>query len=58
MELTHLSFADDMIIFIDGSAESMDSVVEVQNSFEGELGLAINMSNSALHMAGRNHHNF
>lgn len=34
MKLTHLSFADDLLIFIDGSIESLQSVLQVLHEFE------------------------
>lgn len=56
VDLTHLSFADDMIIFADGKTESLMGIVHVLQKFEYESGLAINMSKSALFMAVKTHH--
>lgn len=38
MKLTHLSFADDLLIFIDGSLESVQNVLQVLHQFEQRSG--------------------
>lgn len=40
-KLTHLSFADDLLIFIDGSIESVQTVLMTLHEFEQRSGLAV-----------------
>lgn len=35
MGLTHLRFADDLLIFVDGSVESVKCVLQVLHQFQG-----------------------
>lgn len=51
--LTHLSFADDMVIFTDGEASSLRGIISTLKEFQRESGLAINLSKSALYMGGK-----
>lgn len=41
IKLTHLCFADDLLIFIDGSEESVQCVLQVLKEFEERSGLAV-----------------
>lgn len=41
IKLTHLNFADDLLIFIDGSLESVQCVLKVLSDFEQRSGLAV-----------------
>lgn len=52
LSLTHLSFADDLMVFMDGSAISLRGIIEVLKEFESNSGLVI-ASQSSLYMAGR-----
>lgn len=54
VQLTHLSFADDIMIFMDGSVRYFDGVLEVLRQFAGISGLQINISKSSIYAAGRN----
>lgn len=52
VELTHLSFADDIVVFIDGSVDSLRGVMEVISDFAAMSGLHINASKSTIFTAG------
>lgn len=54
VQLNHLSFADDILIFTDGSVKSLEGVLEVMHRFAGLSGLQINISKSFSFAAGRN----
>ena len=41
--LTHLCFADDLLIFIDGSIDSVQNVLQVLKEFELRSGLAVSV---------------
>lgn len=41
MKLTHLSFADDLLIFIDGSLRSVQNVLQALKEFEGLVSLSV-----------------
>lgn len=56
VNLTHLRFADEIIIFTDGQGDSITGIANVLKEFEWESGLAINMMKSALFMAGKTNH--
>ncbi|KAG5415797.1 hypothetical protein IGI04_003364, partial [Brassica rapa subsp. trilocularis] len=51
-KLTHLSFADDLLIFIDGSIESVQCVMQVLKDFEKRSGLAISMPKTSFFASG------
>ncbi|XP_018435547.2 uncharacterized protein LOC108807802 [Raphanus sativus] len=51
-ELTHLCFADDLLIFIDGSESSLEGVFSVLSDFELMSGLAVNVSKTTLFTSG------
>lgn len=53
VNLTHLSFADDLMIFTDGAAASLRGVFEVLSEFASVSGLVINPAKSSIFMAGR-----
>ncbi|XP_048617726.1 uncharacterized protein LOC125589247 [Brassica napus] len=53
VNLTHLSFADDLMIFTDGAVESLKGIFEILTEFEGLSGLVINPAKSSIFMAGR-----
>lgn len=52
LNLTHLSFADDMMIFLDGTPSSLRETVVVLDLFAHASGLAINPTKSSLYTAG------
>lgn len=51
-KLTHLSFADDLLIFIDGSIESVQCVLQVLKEFENRSGPAISMQKTSFFASG------
>lgn len=51
-KLTHLSFADDLLIFIDGSVESVQMVLQVLHEFELRSGLAVSLQKSSFFASG------
>lgn len=48
-KLTHLSFADDLLIFIDGSVESVQQVLQVLKEFEHRSGLTVSMEKTSFY---------
>lgn len=48
VQLTHLSFADDILVSTDGSEHSLDGVLEVMDRFTELSGLHINASKSSI----------
>lgn len=50
--LTHLSFADDILVFTDGKVRSIDSIVAVFDDFARISGLCISMEKSTIYYAG------
>lgn len=50
--LTHLSFTDDLLIFIDGSIESVQRVLQVLHEFELRSGLAVSLQKSSFFSSG------
>lgn len=50
--ITHLSFADDMLIFFDGTESSLAGILEVLKDFELISGLALNLRKSRLFLDG------
>lgn len=56
VEVTHLSFADDILVFSDGSPSSIVGIVSVFNDFAGMSGLNINASKSSKFSAGKDKH--
>lgn len=51
-KLTHLSFADDLLIFIDGSIKSVQRVLQVLHDFEIRSGLAVSLQKSSFFSSG------
>lgn len=56
VNLTHLSFADDIVVFTDGSPASLNGTLAVFQEFERMSGLRINVSKSTVFAAGRGKH--
>lgn len=52
VKLTHLSFADDILVFSDGKARSFDGIMEVMEQFANVSGLHINVSKSTIFISG------
>ncbi|XP_048599611.1 uncharacterized protein LOC106398140 [Brassica napus] len=52
MKLTHLSFADDLLIFIDGSLESVQNVLQVLHEFEQRSDLAVSFQKTSFFASG------
>ncbi|XP_018512128.2 uncharacterized protein LOC103853200 [Brassica rapa] len=52
MKLTHLSFADDLLIFIDGSLSSVQNVLQVLREFEHRSGLAVSFQKTSFYASG------
>lgn len=51
-KLTHLCFADDLLIFLDGSIESLQAVLQVLREFELRSGLAVSIQKSSFFSSG------
>lgn len=51
-KLTHLSFADDLLIFSDGSLSSVQAILAVLKDFEERSGLAVSIQKTTLFAAG------
>lgn len=51
-KLTHLCFADDLLIFCDGSAESVKNVLQVLHRFKSLSGLSVNISKTSFFTCG------
>ncbi|XP_010474252.1 PREDICTED: uncharacterized protein LOC104753747 [Camelina sativa] len=49
--LTHLSFADDLLIFSDGKVRSIDGIVQVFDEFAKWSGLRISMEKTTIYLA-------
>jgi len=55
MGLTHLSFADDLMVLSDGKVRSIEGIVEVFETFAKCSGLRISMEKSTVYFAGLSH---
>lgn len=53
-QITHLCFADDMLIFFDGSEDSVAAIIQVFKLFLFRIGLGLNMSKTCLFLDGNN----
>ncbi|XP_019091180.1 PREDICTED: uncharacterized protein LOC109128751 [Camelina sativa] len=51
-KLTHLCFANDLLIFVDGSLSSVQNVLHVLQEFEDRSGLAISLQKSSFYGGG------
>ncbi|KAL0689587.1 hypothetical protein Bca4012_089265 [Brassica carinata] len=51
-ELTHLCFADDLLIFCDGTQQSVQAVLNVLKDFEQRSGLAVSITKTSMFAAG------
>ncbi|KAL1211077.1 putative ribonuclease H protein [Cardamine amara subsp. amara] len=52
MKLTHLCFADDIMVFSDGKPRSLEGILEVFKQFAAISGLHISLEKSSIYMAG------
>lgn len=52
MGITHLCFADDIMVFIDGSFRSIEGVVKIFNKFAEMLDLRISLDKTTLYLPG------
>ena len=52
LELTHLCFADDLMVFVEGSKASTEGALEVFDEFAVWSGLSISLEKSSIFMAG------
>ncbi|KAG7579708.1 Reverse transcriptase domain [Arabidopsis thaliana x Arabidopsis arenosa] len=52
MSLTHLCFADDILVFSDGSSRSVAGILRIFDQFAAISGLKISLEKSTLFMAG------
>ena len=52
IKLTHLSFADDIMVFTNGSPESLEGTIAVFDEFARISGLCVNIANSTVFAAG------
>ena len=53
VQLTHLSFSDDILVFTDGSVRSLRGVLDVLEQFASISGLHINPAKSSIFAAGQ-----
>lgn len=53
VKLSHLSFADDIMVFTDGSPHSLRGMLQVFEEFARILGLSIDIVKSTLYAGGR-----
>ena len=52
VKLTHLSFADDLLIFINGSINSVQQVLQLLREFENRSGLAVSLQKTSFFASG------
>ncbi|KAG7556371.1 hypothetical protein ISN44_As11g024100 [Arabidopsis suecica] len=52
ISLTHLCFADDLLVFSDGKKQSIEGILQVFQNFAAVSGLNISLEKSTLYMAG------
>lgn len=52
LSLTHLCFADDLMVFVEGSKKSVEGALSVFEVFESWSGLRISLEKSTIFMAG------
>ena len=53
-KVTHLAFADDVIIVFDGLAESLQTITSTLDNFKDMSGLRMNKDKTELFLAGLN----
>ena len=52
LSLTHLCFADDLMVYVEGSKDSIQGALSVFDDFEAWSGLSISVKKSTIYMAG------
>ena len=52
IKLTHLSFADDLLIFVEGNIESVQCVLQVLKELEDRSGLAVSLQKTCFFASG------
>lgn len=52
--ITHLSFADDVLIFVDGTSQSLEAILEILDRFYHSIGLELSLSKSRIFLDGNN----
>lgn len=52
IDLTHLCFADDLMVFAEGNKRSVEGILDVFEKFDRMAGLKISLEKSTLFMAG------
>lgn len=52
LSITHLCFADDLMVFVEGTKESVQGALRVFDEFEAWSGLCISLEKSTIYMAG------
>lgn len=52
LSITHLCFADDLMVFVEGSKQSIQGALSVFDEFEMWSGLSISVEKSTIYMAG------
>lgn len=52
LALTHLCFADNLMVFVEGTTNSVEGVLSIFDEFAGWSGLSINLEKSTIFMAG------
>ncbi|XP_024009376.1 uncharacterized protein LOC112084468 [Eutrema salsugineum] len=52
LQLTHLSFADDLLIFLEGSVQNVAGVLSILRKFEELSGLGVNISKTQMFASG------
>ncbi|WZY89463.1 hypothetical protein YC2023_046198 [Brassica napus] len=52
LQLTHLCFADDLLIFLEGTEDSLTGVLAVLSEFEHMSGLAVNIEKTSMFSCG------
>ena len=52
IQLTHLCFADDLLVFTDGTKRSIEGILRIFEEFAGMSGLKISLEKSTLYIAG------
>ena len=53
VKLTHLAFADDLLIFLEGTETSLAGIFTVLSQFEKFSGLEVNMAKTSMFSSGR-----
>lgn len=56
IQLTHLCFADDLMVFVDGKRSSIEGIVRIFDQFAMRSGLKISLEKSTLYLAGVSPH--